>query len=153
MARKVNFKANKDSKDIPVGIKVISILFYVGAVLCFFMGFAMIISSKAMAISMVASHPGVGLESIPQGMLVTLIVIIGILALGAGIFSFFIGKGIWKLKRWARITAIVLSIIGLISVIISMVMNFKFTNLISFVIDGFIGGYLLFSREAKAAFK
>jgi lysylphosphatidylglycerol synthetase-like protein (DUF2156 family) len=113
----------------------------------------MIISSKAMAISTVASNPGVGLESIPQGMLITLIVVIGILALGAGIFSFFIGKGIWKFKRWARITAIVLSIIGLISVIASMILNFKFMNIISLIIDGFIGGYLLFSREAKEIFK
>ena len=84
--------AEKNQKQVPVGVKAVSILFYIGAIVCFILGFAMIISSKAMAISTVASNPGVGLESIPQGMLITLIVVIGILALGAGIFSFFIGK-------------------------------------------------------------
>jgi hypothetical protein len=145
--------AEKNKKQIPVGLKAVSILFYIGTILCIVLGISMIFGAKAMVTSLVASNPGIGLESIPEGLMVTLITVIGILAIGAGVFSFFIGRGIWKLKRWARITAIVLSIIGLLSTILSAVLNFKINLILNFLIDGFILGYLLFNKEAKEAFK
>jgi hypothetical protein len=145
--------AEKNQKQVPVGVKAISILFYIGTILCIILGISMIFGAKAMVTSLLVSNPGMGLESIPEGLMVTLIAVIGVLAIGAGIFSFFIGKGIWKLKRWARITAIVLSIIGFLSTILSAVLNFKLNLILNFLIDGFIGGYLLFNKDAKKAFK
>jgi hypothetical protein len=153
MARKVNSKSGEGSSKLPLGVKIISILYYIGVVLCLAFGLIILITSKAMAVSMVASNPGLGLESIPSGTLVTLIIIIGVILIGASIFAFFIGRGIWRLRKWARITAIILAILGLISAIFSMIIGFKPTQIISLLIDGFIAGYLLFNKEVKEAFK
>jgi hypothetical protein len=153
MAKKLNVRRSEGGKKIPTGVKAVSILFYIGAILCVIMAISMIFGANTIITSMLASNPGMGLESIPQGMMITVIIVIGILAVGAGVFSFFIGRGLWKLKQWARITAIVLSIVGFLSVIISIVLHFQLTQILSFVIDGFIGGYLLFNKEAKEAFK
>jgi lysylphosphatidylglycerol synthetase-like protein (DUF2156 family) len=147
-------KKNKEQiREVPLGVKIISILYYIGAVLCLLFGLIIIISSNAMASSLVASNPGLGLESIPHGTLITMIIVIGAILIGASIFAFFIGRGIRRLRKWARITAIILAILGLISAIFSIIIGFKFTQIISLLIDGFIGGYLLFSKEAKEVFK
>ena len=63
------------------------------------------------------------------------------------------GIGLWRLKPWARIVSIILSTIGVIGTIYSMIINFAPTQIFNIVVDGFIVGYLLFSKEAKEAFK
>lgn len=153
MAKKMSVRRSESGKKIPTGVKAVSILFYIGTILCFIMGVSMIIGAKVTIASLLVTNPGIGLESIPQGMLIGIIVFVGILIIGAGIFSFFIGRGIWKLKRWARVTAIILAIIGFLSVILSMILHFQITQVLSFLIDGYIAGYLLFNKEVKKIFK
>jgi hypothetical protein len=143
----------ENSNKIPVSVKIISILFYIGTILCFFSGLLMIFASKTRAASLVALNPGLGLEAISQGTLVALIIVIGIVLIGAGVFSFFIGRGIWRLRKWAKITAIVLAIIAVVFVIFSIIVAFTFTQIIYLLIDGFIAGYLLFSKGSKRIFK
>ncbi len=144
---------NKKYDDAPTTIKVISILYYIAAALFVFMGLVIIIGSKPMASSIVTSNPGMGLDSIPLGALATIVIVIGVVMLGISVFCFFIGRGIWRTKKWARITAIILSILGIISAVFSIFIGFKYTQIISLIIDIFIAVYLLFSKEAKIAFK
>jgi hypothetical protein len=149
----VKEKEFKSSDKIPLGVKIISILFYIGTVICLVFGLVLVFGSKIMVASLIASNPGVGLESIPQGKIVTLIVVLGILFIAASVFAFLIGRGIWRLRKWARITAMILAIIGFAFAVFSVVISFRFMQIISLLIDGFIGGYLLLSKEARRVFK
>ena len=153
MARKINVRKGENANKVPAGVKAISILFYIGTILCFVIGLVMIIGAKALIASLLVTNPNIGLETIPQGTLMTLMVVMGVLFIVMGVIALFIGRGIWKGRKWARITAIVLCGIGLIIAIFSIVTNFALIHIISILIDGYIGGYLLFSEEAKRAFK
>jgi len=70
----------------------------------------------------------------------------GILIIALGVFEIFIGRGLWKGQQWARIVTIIITIIGFISAL----PNF---DVISLLITGLIAGYLIFSKDVKAAFR
>ncbi|MBI2449846.1 hypothetical protein HYV49_06165, partial [Candidatus Pacearchaeota archaeon] len=59
---------------------------------------------------------------------------------------------LWRGKRWAWITAIVLSIIGIITSLIGMVGGGIVGNLIGLIIYVGIGSYLLFNKDVKKLF-
>lgn len=153
MARKVKVKKSEDSGKIPVIVNIISIIYYIGAALYALIGILLITRSNALVSYMISYYPNLGLETIGQGALATMVVIMGVLILGFGVFVFFVGRGIWKLRKWARIVVIVLSILGILSAIFSIIGGSVFIQIIKIAIHGFAGGYLLFSEEAKKAFK
>jgi uncharacterized membrane protein (DUF2068 family) len=72
--------------------------------------------------------------------------------IGFAVLYFFIAKGLWNGESWARITAIVLSCLGVLFAIIGLGGGNIGSNLVSLIINGAIGGYLWFSNEAKTAF-
>jgi hypothetical protein len=82
-----------------------------------------------------------------------MMVVMGILIVGFGVLLFFVAKGIWKLRKWAKIVVIVLSILGIFSAVFSMIRIFALTHIVMIVIHGIIAGYLLFNEEAKRIFK
>jgi len=69
------------------------------------------------------------------------------------VLTFFIGRGLWKRQKWARIVAIILAILSFIGAIMGMVQGMIVQNLFSLVVNLVIGAYLLFSKSVKAAFK
>lgn len=141
----------KGKDDAPVTVKIISILNYVNAALWFVIGLLMIISSSAMIEYALSASPE--LASYDSGLLTMIMVFIGIFLIGFGVFHFFIGRGLWRLKQWARIASVILGIIGVITAVISMTISFGFGLILNLLIDGFIAGYLLFTQEAKEAFR
>jgi uncharacterized membrane protein (DUF2068 family) len=136
--------------NVPVGAKIISILYYIGAVLLVILGIIMLVGAGML---------GTLTQSIPLlGMLgafgAALFIVIGIIMILMGILFFFVGKGLWKGKNWARWVAIVLAIIGIIIAIASMFSPKGIaSNIVSLIINLIIGGYLLFSKGVKSAFK
>ncbi len=131
----------RNKKHVPVGVKVISILYYISASLLVLLGLIFIL--------------GIGLIfSKINNPLFTLFgigfVVIGAMLILLGIVGIFIGRSLWKGKKWAVIVVMILSCLGIltgISAIISGVANVM--TLINIVVDGIIAGYLLFSKEVK----
>jgi hypothetical protein len=142
-AKKVVEEEIKGSKKLPVGVQIISVLYYIGAVLGVVFGLLFVSASGYLA-SMIPELAGLGAG---------LFVFLGILLIGVGVLGFFVGRGLWGLKPWARIFAIILAALGILSAIYSMITNFSFGNIVSILIHGFIGYYLLLNKEAKRAFK
>lgn len=134
----------KKQKSIPTGVKIISVLHYIGAGVMGIIGL-MFILGGGMFESLLAENPE--LASLSAG----LFVFFGILFICFGVLAFFIGRGLWKLQNWARITAIVFSCIGAISSIISLVMG-DFGSIVSLAIQVIIGSYLWFNKDVKKAF-
>jgi len=144
----VKAKQTEIVKKIPVGVQVVSILYYISAALCVLFGLLLIIGANALVSLVVDSTPE--LASIITG---TMFIIIGILLIGIGVLLFFIGRGLWKLKPWARVLAIILAIVCIIYTVYTMIKGFAFMQIINLIIGGFIAIYLIFSNEAKKAFK
>jgi hypothetical protein len=131
------------SKQVPTGVKIISVLYYIGAVASLLFGILMIVGAGAL---------GALIENIPFAALFGgLFVVLGIVMIALAVLSFFIGRGLWKGQKWARIIVIIFAILGLIGAIFNLI-NGQWSSIISLIINGVIGYYLLFSKSVKAAF-
>ncbi|HTZ41750.1 MAG TPA: hypothetical protein VMC07_00895 [Candidatus Omnitrophota bacterium] len=147
--------------NVPVLAKVIAVLFYIGIGVSAILGLILILGGN-----LINSLFGEG----------ALFLLFGFLMFGFAVLDFFLGKGIWNGKNWARIAAIIISVIGIIGSIYYIISNsitYSAANetingvsvysmympliitygLIGIIISGLIGGYLLFSKRVKAAFK
>jgi RsiW-degrading membrane proteinase PrsW (M82 family) len=81
-----------------------------------------------------------------------LFVIGGIIMIGLGVLFFFVGRGLWKAKSWARIVVLIFVGLGILMSVISMIQGGIINNIPGLVIPSVIGGYLLFSKSVKKAF-
>lgn len=134
---------NLKTKEAPIGVKIISVLYYIGAVLFILVGFLMILGAKSFL------TPNAGNTETNNS---AIFILLGILMLGFAVLSFFIGRRLWEGKNWARIFVIILAALGIIAGI-KILANGKIANsLIIIVIDALIVWYLLLSKEAKSFF-
>ena len=81
-----------------------------------------------------------------------ILTVMAFIIIAIGILEIFIGIGLWKRKSWARITAIILSIIGILAALVGMANKDILNNILGLVINGAIAVYLLFSYNVKKAF-
>ncbi len=126
------------NKEAPVGVKIISILYYIGAGLSVIGAILLFVGGSLFA-------------GLLPGVLGGLLAVMGILFIGFAVLGFFIGRGLWRVQNWARIVAIIFAILGVLGAIYSIISG-QFTAIVSLVIHGVIGGYLLFSEEVKQVF-
>ena len=123
-----------NNNEVPVGIKVVAIFYYLVAAV-----FALLTISAILA-------GGAIIQNLEVSGLIGFIVFLAPTAL-----FFFVGRGLWKAKNWARIFVIIFSIICFILAIILLIKGQ--TEIIStLVIMGLIASYLLFSKKVKKAF-
>lgn len=126
------------AKNVPTGVKVISVLYYIGAAL-----------SVIAAIIMFAG--GSVLATLLPAILTGLVAVMGIFMLGMAVLDFFIARGLWRAQKWARIIVIIFAGLAIIGAIVNLVAG-QLSAIINLVIAGLIGGYLLFSKKVKQAF-
>ena len=89
-------------KQAPLGVKIISIIYYIASVMLILSAIAIFVKGASMsnAIAKSLGPLGVGfLGSLISG----LAIFLGIILLAFSILDFFIGRGLWKLQNWARI--------------------------------------------------
>ena len=141
-------QTEKFNNNIPAGVQVISVLYYISAVLCVLLGLLLVIGANTIVSFLVSSAPE--LESIITG---GVIIAMGIIFIAVSVLAFFVGRGLWKLKPWARILAIILAAIWLIYTVYAMIRSFAFMQIINIIINLVVGGYLLFGEEVKEAFR
>lgn len=137
------------SKNVPTGIKILSILYYIGTVFCALFGLLFIFggSIAGSIVSKFSTDLGV-FGAILGGVLV----VAGILFIAFSVLSFFIARGLWKIQNWARIVAGIFAIIGALGSISSIIQG-QFGSIVTLAIEGFIVYYLFINKEVKAAFK
>ncbi|MBP7708578.1 hypothetical protein KA107_02740 [Candidatus Pacearchaeota archaeon] len=130
------------SRVIPTGVKILSVLAYIGAVLSLVVGLAMIFGA-----SFISSLIPAGTLPMMGGLLVGAgLIFAGIIAVLLAILDYFVGRGLWNGQNWARILVLIFAVLG----ILGSLMPF---NIVSIVIDGVIIWYLGFKDNAKAYFK
>jgi hypothetical protein len=130
------------TKEMPTGVKIISILDYIGAGLGIIFGLILIFGGRMGAFPFLSSRSGVWK------------IILGIIVIGIGVLAYFTAKGLWHGKAWARILAIVIAACGAVIAIASLIFMGRAPgqNVVSLIFHGIIGGYLLFNKKVKAAF-
>jgi len=134
-----------DLKSIPTGVKIIAVLAYIQAGFELVGGLLFLFGAGAMG-SVINQIPLLGMFG------ASLFFILGIIFVGFAILSFFIGRGLWKLKKWARVLVIIFSFLGVLMAIISIIAGGIPSGIFSLAVEGLIGGYLLFSKEVKQTF-
>ncbi|MDO8528759.1 MAG: DUF2127 domain-containing protein [Nanoarchaeota archaeon] len=135
-----------NNQSVPTGAKVISVLYYIGAGFEVLFGLAFLVGAGVLGAIIAQIIPALGM--IGAGFFA----VVGVLFIGVGILSFFVGRGLWKAKNWARIVAIVLTLLGIIGEVFSLFSEITFSAILMLAVNLFIAGYLLFSPSVKEAF-
>ena len=131
------------AKNRPVGVKILAILAYIGAVLSILGALAMFIGSAFVG-PLLANIPGY--TAILGAAGAAIAITLGIVLIAFAVLDYFIGKGLWNGKNWARIVTLVFAVIGLIGSIWPL-------SIVQLVIDALIIWYLGFNKQAIAYFK
>ena len=138
-------------KNIPIGVKIISVLHIIFAI-AIVLATIFYIYNVAVISQPLDIHADSGLNIPNHFDTISLIMIIsGIIFIGSAVLFFFIGRGLWKGKNWARITAIIFSVIGVVSGL-GKVIDGKIGVIIGVLISAIIGGYLFFNKDVKQVF-
>ncbi len=139
------------NKNIPTPVKVISILTYIGSGLNLLFSLVLILGSSFIAgliANMTPNDPVVDLiGTIGVGVLIGF----GILILLIAILEFFVAKGIWEGKNWARIVLLVIASIAVFFSVMRLIVG-DFSTIIGILIYGFIIYYLGFEDKTKNYF-
>lgn len=132
-------------QQVPVGIKIISIIYYVGGILGIINGVLKIFSG--LLLLSVKEYLGTSFSLFS-------FIFFGIIMIGGGILTLFIARGLWKAKRWARIVTIISVCLGIIASVIMLTQGKNIVVYILGIILNFaIVGYLLFNNNVKKAFR
>ena len=127
--------------NVPGGVKVISVLYYIGAILAIIFGIMFLFGAGALSSFPLFGALGAGL-----------FVFASILMIILGILGFFVGRGLWRGRNWARVVAIIFAVIGVVMAVSSMISGDVSGNLFSFIFNVIVGGYLWFNGNVKRAF-
>jgi|SRR3989344_1278510 len=139
-------------KEIPLGIKIISILDLIAGILIILV--CLLYLFLAVLVYIYPEQFSNPSESSLNSVLPYVFVIL-IILLFYGILKIFIARGLWKAKPWARNADIIMSIIG---ILITVIYSFYNKNIIdlngfySLIINTIILFYLIFSKEVKSYF-
>jgi hypothetical protein len=140
----------------PVGVTILAVLYFLGAVCGLLAGIGMILGGGFMAtlISQQAQGAGVG-----AGFLAGLGAVLGVVILVFAALDVLLGWGLWKLKNWARIVTIVLAAIGIAGALFGLLgaflhfgMFLLVLTLVRLAICGLILWYML-QPHVSAAFQ
>ena len=138
---------NSKKKDMPIGVKIISILNYCIAVIMLLAAIALLFIGSTV-LTVLSLEESLGIEGTVG---FSILVILSLFFLFFAVIGFFIGRGLWKGQNWARIVVITFSILGVISGIISLIAG-EFDSILGLGVDLVVGGYLLFNSKVKSAF-
>jgi hypothetical protein len=139
------------NNNIPLGVKILSILGYIGAGLNALFGLALIFGSSFIAsliTSMPVNDPSLSfLGTMGTGLFIGIGVIVLLLAL----LEFIVSKGLWEGKNWARMVVLVVSSISVFAAIINLIFG-DFSSIFGIMLYGIVIYYLEFIPETKKYF-
>jgi hypothetical protein len=133
------------TKMVPTGVKIIAVLYYIGTVLEAIAGIGMLAGGGFMGAALSRNFGGVGIVG------GAFFIVAGIILLGFAVLSFFIGRGLWHGKNWARILAIIFGCLGVLSGLGSIAKG-SGGSYVSLIINLVIVLYLWLTKEVKMAF-
>ncbi|HLC62894.1 MAG TPA: DUF2127 domain-containing protein [Candidatus Nanoarchaeia archaeon] len=132
------------AKNIPLGVKIISVIYWISAGLLALLGLLMMLFSSS--INEVLSLMLIGLPS-------WAFIVLGLFLVGLGILSFFIARGLWKGRQWAFTLAILFAVLGIINDIVNLILGkINWQLIIGLVFNVIVFSYLAFNKDVRKAF-
>lgn len=145
---KTDTKGKTPNSNIPLGVKIISILGYIISFSLIFRGGYLVIKNLYVFKEIIRIAPWLILFSIP---ITLFFLLIGIILTLIGIFWIFISRGLWKLKNWARIAVLIFA--GIFILVVPSFLSLPLYKSILLVIPGIvILFYLILNKRVKEAF-
>ena len=140
------------TKIIPLPVKILAIINFFIAILTWVSGVWAIVAGSTLS-NIIGKLFGSYPNALPTiGTLGSVVFgIVGFIVILMGFISFFVGKGLWSGKNWARIFVIVISILGTIGSLGSVISG-NFYKFIPLIIYAGIGIYFLFNKSVKESF-
>ena len=137
-------------KTAPTEVKIISIWIYLQSISLFLMGILFILLRKFISnfIEYIQFPKDFGVTPLVLIQFVSIAFIVaGVILLMLGLFYYFIARGLWNGKSWARTTELVIAVTGAIFGLGSLP-----GGMAGLVISGLIIWYLGFNQEGKDYF-
>jgi hypothetical protein len=154
--RGFNNKKEERHMGRPVGVTILAILDFLGALACIGLGILMFVGGGLGALAGSQATDGSGGVGAIVGALGAAA---GVVFLICGAISFLLGWGLWKLKNWARIVTIVFMALGIAGALFGLVGIFAHFTVFGLIwtvfwlaIYALIIWYLV-KPEVKAAFQ
>jgi len=145
VAKALNVSAKDSTEDYgPLVVKIISILGYIAAGFCILFGLVMLFGSQFI----IGMMPIANIPNLTSAMVGAVITVMAIILIAVGIFGFFLAKGLWEHKNWARIVAIVFSALGVLGGLTSLP-----RGIVGLVIHGAVIYFLAFDKNVIRLFK
>jgi uncharacterized membrane protein (DUF2068 family) len=116
----------------PLGVTVLAVLNFLGAVLAVLVGLAFILGMGALG-SMIGQRAKEG-GAAGFAVLAGFGVVFGVMMFAGAAISAFIGWGLWNLKNWARIVTMVFAVIGLAFNALSLLGSMLHFHIIALVV-------------------
>ncbi len=139
-------------KDKPLGIKILSILYFCGAVFMLLVGILSLVSSYYLAHHPTEVESAFTADELAQigsvSTLVPFFILLGIFCILIAVLDLFLGLGFWKGQKWARIATLILSALGIIYALVGIFFSLSdvyaiFINILSIAIDAILIWYLM----------
>ena len=126
----------------PIGVTILAVLGYINAVFSLIGGIAMVVGSGILgtALSMIPGYALLGALG------TSAIMFVGVILIVMAVINYFVARGLWAGKNWARIVMIVFAALSVVTSIVPL-------NIIGLVIGAVIIWYLAFNKPAVAYFK
>lgn len=138
------------NKIKPLGVKVISTYYIIVSALTVLLGIIMSSFPSKIREYVLQSTPE--FATIEPSIAVKAILVTGIFFIIFGLLGIILGMGLFKLKSWARYTIILFSLFGFFFATTGLISG-QWSNIVGFLINGFIAWYLIFNKEVKKAIK
>jgi len=135
------------NKEVPTGVKVLSIIYYIAAALSLIAAIGLFVGA-GFAGGILSSLGIPLLAALGSGLFVAA----GIFILIFAILDFFIGRGLWKAQGWARVLAIIFSALGALMGLMGLFSG-SVSSIVGLIIHILVLWYLIFSKEVKNAFR
>ncbi len=126
----------------PIGVTILAVLAYIGAAFSLLGGIAMLFGSALIG-PFLAKMPDYSAMASWGGIA---FILFGLFLIACAVLNFFVGKGLWKGKNWARILVLIFSSLSALSSLMSF-------DLVGLVISGLIIWYLGFNKKVIPYFK
>ena len=162
---KKKFRSSKSNKivmrlDPPLGIKIVSVFFFISAILSFLFG-VLIILGSVLGLSLLSSediknminnNPGLSAFGIESGTkLFTTIFAFGVFIIVWGIIEWYVGKGLWRAIRIWYVAASVLILIGLLTSL-ALIFSLTYSGLVPLVFYIVLAYLLWVNKNSRSYF-
>jgi len=140
-------KKSSGPRSSPEGVKIIGVLYFIGAFVSFVFGSILLSFSDSVRQNAAAiSQAGIDIPS-PAVMILA-----GITLLILAVLEYFIARGIFRRNNWARIVVVSVSALGIVGAVINLTKGMFAGGTFSLIVNGLIFWYLLSVSEVKKAF-